>query len=142
MAFDGRRDRVAQDLECFLVPGQRANVLDVLLSQTWLLFFSKEADDSGSHDLSSEGTPCYTHVNVWCRPIDTCDFDAVAWLDAIDKIILEDDGDATGKLAWWSTFRHLLYRDDLRVLIEAVAIFMCECITIFVSDGEGLRAIS
>ena len=142
VAFDGGCDRIAQDLECLSVSGQRANVLNVLLSQTWLLFLSKEADDSCGHDLSSEGTPCYTHVDVWRRPIDTSDFDAVAWLDAIDEIILEDDRDAAGQLAGWSTFRHLLDRDDLRVLIEAVSIFVSECITIFVPDGEGLCAIS
>ena len=80
-------------------------------------------------------------MNIWRRTINTSDFDAVTWLDAIDKIILEDDRDAARELAGWSTFRHFLDCDDLRVLIETVTIFMCKCVTIFVPDGEGLRAI-
>lgn len=80
-------------------------------------------------------------MNIWRRTINTSDFDAVTWLDAIDKIILEDDRDAARELAGWSTFRHFLDCDDLRVLIETVTIFMCECVTIFVPDGEGLCAI-
>ena len=80
-------------------------------------------------------------MDIWRRPINTSDFDAVTWLDAIYKIVLEDDRDAAGQLARWSTFRHLLNRDNLRVLIEAVSILVCECVTVFVPDGEGLCAI-
>ena len=113
MTFDGRCDGVAQDIKCISILGQRANVLDVLFCQTWLLFFSKETDDSSGHNLSSEGTSGYTHEDIWRRPINTSDFDAVTWLDAIDKIILEDDRDAARELAGWSTFRHFLDCDDL-----------------------------
>ena len=80
-------------------------------------------------------------MDIWRSPINTSDFDAVTWLDAIDKVILEDDRDASRKLAGWSTFRHFLDRNDLRVLVEAVTILVCECVPILVPDRECLRAV-
>ena len=141
MTLDRGGDRSSKHIEDVLLLGHLTDVLDVLLAQTWFLFFSEETRDTSSHDLSPESASGHTHVHIGSSSVDASDFDAVTRLDAIDKVVLQDDGDTARQLAWWCALRHLLDRDDLGVLVQAVSILVHERIAILVLHREVLRSV-
>ena len=70
-----------------------------------------------------------------------CDLNSISWLDAVNKVILQDDLDTARKLTRWCALWHFLNRDNLRVLVKAVAILVGKCVSILVFDRESLSSI-
>jgi len=140
VTFDDWGDRGAKNIKNIFFFGELSDVFNVLLAQTWFLFFCEQANDTGGDNLSSESASGHTHVDIGSSPVDTSHFDTVARLDAIDKIVLEDHLHAPWQLARWCTFRHFLNRDDLGVFVETVAVLVSQSISVLVLHWEVLRA--
>lgn len=124
-SFDSWSNRGSKNVENVFLFRQFTNVLDVLLAQTGLLLFSEKTYNTSGNNLGPKGTPSHAHMHIGGCSIYTSHFNAVARFYAINQIVLEDDGHTARKLAWRRTFRHFLNRDNLRILVEAVAVLVC-----------------
>ena len=138
VSLDGRCNGLAENLEDIVVPGQIADVLDILFTQTRLLFFSENTCDPCSDNLGPKSSPGHAHVNVWRRSIDTSYLDTITWLHVVNQIVLKDDRHTARKLSGWGALRHLLNCDNLGVFVEAVSILVSQCVPILVTHRESL----
>lgn len=80
-------------------------------------------------------------MHIWSSTEHSSDFSSIAWLNAIDQIILQDHLHTSWKLTGWRVLWHLLNCDDLGVFVQAIAIFVSQCISILVLDWEVLTAV-
>ena len=80
-------------------------------------------------------------MHVRGRAENACDLNSIAWLDTVDKVILQDDLDTARELTRWCALWHFLYRNNLGVLVKAVAILVGKCVSILVFDRECLSSI-
>lgn len=96
VTLDCWSDRGAQNIEHILLFSDLTNVLNVLLAQTWLLFFSEQTGHTRGHNLSSESASSHSHVNVRGGPVDTSHFDSVTRLDAVNEVVLQNDSHTAG----------------------------------------------
>ena len=139
--FNGWCNRCTEHVKHILFLRKFTDVLDVLLAQTWLLFFSEKTCDSSGDNLSAESASCHAHVHIWSGTIDASHLNTVARLDAINQVVLQDDSHAARKLAWRRALGHLLDGDHLRVLVQTVAVLVRQRVAVLVLDREGLGAI-
>ena len=142
VSLNRRSDRGTKHVKDVLLLGQLTDVLDVLLAQTWFLFFSEKTHNTCGNDLSSECAPSHAHVHIGRRAVDTCDLDAITGLDAVNKVVLQNNRHTARQLTWRCIFWHLLNRHDLRVLVQTITILVGERISVFVFDWESLSTIS
>mmetsp|Transcript_24637 Transcript_24637/g.30711 ORF Transcript_24637/g.30711 Transcript_24637/m.30711 type:complete len:200 (+) Transcript_24637:1667-2266(+) len=141
MAFNSRRNRGSEHIKDVLLLGKLANVLDVLLAQTRLLFLGEQASNASGDNLSAESAASDSHVHVGCSPKNASDFDAIARLDAINKVVLQNNLDAARELTRGRTLRHFLNSHDLRVFVQAVAVLVGERISILILYRESFTAV-
>ncbi len=88
VSFNRRCNGRAKDVEDVAIFREITDIFDVLLTQTWLLFFSKKTRDSSCDNLSSECTSGHAHMNIWRRSVNTSYLNSVTRLHLIDQVVL------------------------------------------------------
>jgi hypothetical protein len=63
---------------------------------------------------------------------DTSDLHSITRLHFVDEVIFKDDLDGARELTGWGSLGHLLNGNDLRVLVNAVAILSREGVIVLV----------
>jgi len=69
------------------------------------------------------------------RAVDAHDLHAVAGLDPVDQVVVEDQLDRPGELSHWRPLRHLLQRHGLVVLVHAQPELGLEDVPVLVLRG-------
>lgn len=136
LPFNRGSYRSSQYIQDILLLCNFPDVLDVSLTQIRFLFLLKQTLNTGGDNLSLEYAISNPILGLTSTAKDTINLDPVTRFSLVNKIVLQDDLNAPGQLARRRILWHLLYSDNLAVLVNTVAILGRERVLIFILDRE------